>query len=64
MLAGPSFRSAFVFCINLSVLPGFTLTSFHLPEASYHLLCVCRKAYDRKLFIWNVNQFTTIDVLM
>ena len=46
MLLGPYFRSAFVFSINLSVLSGFPLTSFHLVEASlsafswpYNLVC-------------------------
>ena len=34
MLSGPSFMSAFVFSINSLILSGFSLTSFHLVEAS------------------------------
>ena len=48
MLLGPSFRSAFVFSINFLILSGFSLTSFHLVEASlstflwlYTLVCLC-----------------------
>ena len=33
-LSGLSFRSAFVFSINLLILSGFQLTSFHLDEAN------------------------------
>ena len=33
MLAGRSFRSAFVFSINSLILSGYLLTSFHLAEA-------------------------------
>ena len=31
---GPPFRLAFVFSINSFILPGFSLTSFHLAKAS------------------------------
>ena len=34
MFSGLSFRSVFVFSINLLILSGFTLTSLHLTEAS------------------------------
>ena len=34
MLSGPSFRSAFVIIINLSILSGFPLNSFHLAKPS------------------------------
>ena len=34
MLSGLFFRSAFVFSINLLILPNFPLTSFHLAEGS------------------------------
>ena len=34
MLSGPSFMSAFVLSINSLILSGFSLTSFHLVEAS------------------------------
>ena len=33
MLSGPSFRSNFIFNINLLILVGFLLTSFHVAEA-------------------------------
>ena len=61
MLSGPYFRSAFVFSINLLILPGFPLTSFHLGEASllYLLLCgfILLRAvvpkYQEMSFIYN-----------
>ena len=34
MLSGTSFRSVFVFNIDLLILSGFLLTSFHLTKAS------------------------------
>ena len=34
MLSSPSFRSVFVFSINLLILPGFPLTFFYLAKAS------------------------------
>ena len=34
MPSDPSFSSAFIFGINLLILSGFPLTSFHLTEAS------------------------------
>ena len=46
MLSGPSFRSAFAFSINSLILPSFSLTCFHLAEASlsafrgFMLLCI------------------------
>ena len=58
MLPGPSFRSAFVFSINLLILSGFPLTSFHLAEASlsaflwlYTLVCAVGQKYYEMSFI-------------
>ena len=59
MLLGPSFRLAFVFSINLLILSGFPLTSFHLAEVSlsafpwlYTLVCpVVQKYHEMFLFI-------------
>ena len=65
MLSGPYFRSAFVFSINLLILPGFPLTSFHLGEASllYLLLCgfILLRAVVPKclLFIIIIHIFST-----
>ena len=64
MLSGPSFRSAFVFSINLLILPGFPCTSFHLTEASlsviswlYALVCAVVQKYHEMSFIYNYSHF-------
>ena len=61
MLSGPSFRSAFVFSINLLILSGF---SFHLAEASlsaflwlYTLVCAVVRTYHEMSFIYNYLYF-------
>ena len=46
MLSSPSFRSALLLSINSLILSGFSLTSFHLAEASLSAFswlysCVC-----------------------
>ena len=58
MLSGPSFRWAFVLIINLLILSGFPLTSFHLTEASlstflwlYALVCAAVEKYHEMPFI-------------
>ena len=58
MLSGPSFRWAFVLIINLLILSGFPLTSFHLTEASlstflwlYALVCAAVEKYHEMSFI-------------
>ena len=64
MLSGPSFRSVFVFSINSLIFSGFSLTSFHLAEASlsafswlYTLRCaVVRKSHGVS-FIYNYSYF-------
>ena len=64
MLSGPSFRLAFVFIINLLILPGFPFTSFHLTEASlsviswlYTLVSAVVQKYHEMLFIYNYSRF-------
>ena len=64
MLSGPSFRSAFVFSINSLILSGFSLTSFHLAEASlsvflwlYTLVCAVVQKYHEMSFIYNYSNF-------
>ena len=72
MSSGPSFRSAFIFSINSLILPGFSLTSFHLTKASlsafswhYTLVCAAVQKYHEMSFIiihifsthFAINQF-------
>ena len=65
MSSDPSFRSALLFSINSLTLSGFSLTSFHLVNASVCLVvvlypCVCscheisRNVFYLKLFIFLV----------
>ena len=63
MLAGPSFRSAFVFSINSLISSGFPLTSFHLAETFltafswlYTLVCAVVHKILRNVFIYNYSQ--------
>ena len=65
MLSGPSFRSTFVFNINSSILSGFSLTCFHLADASlsafsrlYTLVCAVFQQYHEMPFIYNDSQFS------
>ena len=54
---GPSFMSAFVFSINLLILSGFSLTSFHLVEASQLSASLWfYKCYEMS-FIYNYPHF-------
>ena len=59
MLSGPSFRSAFVFSINSLILSGFSLTFFHLAEASLFAFswlyteCAVVQKYHGMSFIYN-----------
>ena len=51
MLPGPSFMSAFISSINLLILSGFSLTSFHLAEPSlYILVCAVAQKILRNAF--------------
>ena len=66
MLSGPSFRSAFISNINSLILSGFSLTSFHLAEASlsafslrYTLVCAIGQKYHEMSFIYNYSHFIT-----
>ena len=59
MLSGPFFRSAFDL-----ILSGFSLTSFHLNEASlsdlsclYTLVCAVVQKYHEMFLIYNYLQF-------
>ena len=59
MLSGPSLRSVFVFNIKPLILCGFTLTSFHVAEASvsafswlYTLVCAVVQKYHEIYFIY------------
>ena len=59
MLSAPSFRSAFVFSVNSLICSGFSLTSFHLAEASlsaflwlYTLVCAIVRKYHEIYFIY------------
>ena len=64
MLSSPSFRSAFVYSIIPLILSVFTLTSFHLAEASlasfswlYTLVCAVVQKYQEMSFIYNYSYF-------
>ena len=64
MLSGPSFRSTFVFSINSLILSSFSLTFFHLAEASlsafswqYILVCVVAHIFHEISFIYNCSHF-------
>ena len=65
MLSGVSFRSAFVFRINLLVLSGFPFTFFHLAETSlsaflwlvYTFVSAVIYKYHKMLFIYKYSQF-------
>ena len=64
MLSGPSFRLAFVPCINSLILSSYPLISFHLTEASlsafswlYTLVCVVVPKYPKTSFIYNYSHF-------
>ena len=65
MLSGPSFRSTFVFNTNSSILSGFSLTCFHLADASlsafswlYTIVCAVFLQYHEMPFIYNDSQFS------
>ena len=64
MVSGPAFRWAFVFSINLLILSVFSLTSFHLAEASlsaFSWVCTLVSAvvqkYHEMSFIYNYAHF-------
>ena len=64
MLSGPSFRSAFIFSINLLILSGFPSASFHLVETSqsafswlYTLVCAVVQKFNEMFFIYNCSHF-------
>ena len=67
MLPSPSFRSAFIFSVNSLILPSFSLTSFHLAEASlsaflwlYTLVCaVAQKNIKKCLLFIIIHIFST-----
>ena len=66
MSSGPSFRSDFVFNINLLILLGFLLTSFHLTEASLFsfswfstLVYAVIQKYHEMSFIYSYTHFST-----
>ena len=57
-------QSAFIFSVNLLILPGFPLTSFHLAEASlsaflwfYTLVYAALQKYHEMSFIYNYSPF-------
>ena len=66
MSSGPSLRSDFVFNINLLILLGFLLTSFHLTEASLFsfswfstlVYAVIQKCHEMS-FIYAYTHFST-----
>ena len=62
VLSGPSNRSTFVSSINSLILSDFSLTSFHLSEASlssfswfYSLVCAVVQKYHEMSFIYNYS---------
>ena len=64
MLSSPSFRSAFIFSINLLILSGLSLTSFQLAEALlsvfswlYNYDCAAIQKYQEVSFIYNYSRF-------
>ena len=64
MLSGPSFRSAFVFCINSLIWSCFLLASFHLAETYlpsfswlYTVVCAVVQKYFKKCFVYNYSRF-------
>ena len=64
MLSGPSFRLAFIFNINLLILSGFRLTSFHLVKALlsafpwiYTLVCAVVQKFVKMFFIYIYSHF-------
>ena len=66
MLSGPSFRLAFVFCINSLILSDFSLTSFHLGEAllpsfswRYTLVRVVVQKYHKTFLFVIIHIFGT-----
>ena len=52
MLSRPSFRSAFIFSINALILCDLSLTSFHLAECVYTLVCAVVQKYYEMFFIY------------